>query len=708
MAYPFPTVDATPESSPDQQAPAQAPDRPAALPDASEWNADAGKWEVSGKDGKGVRDGECLLYRPDGTLFSRARFVAGVQDGPFFVYHRNGDVAREGRYVAGRVDGTVTAYTSDDPEGERLRVCCVPPGAVRLQERYRAGEFLVEAFYDRQGRAILSDGRLCPLRPAGLPELAQYDESRGGWTLRSRELDRYWSENGTLTEEIVRGADGARVVRRFDRDGAPQEEVGFAADDRLDGPFWRRFPASEPSPYADARIRQERGVYEGGQQIGAWELLDAEGRTVRTVDRGVAFRGDADPASPLAAGARADWPARAQALVSEGRVREALVAAARGAAAAPDRAALLRFVEEHTGVLTPDRAAHWGEALSQATDATIESVLDALVCGADPAACFRALAAVLPGIQPASAELIEASLLLAPDRRMTHLTRALLRFQRGDREGADADADVVAGESIEAADSLRSYGEIVFRRFDDWPSRETLAPDPELDGVSLEPAHELDDIRHVIGVYASRLVRARDAMRALLANGTAMSATTGATPAWLPADLSGLLPAGPVVLRRETVECDPDPDAEADAGAAEPPQPDIIQIDEQLETGGVGVPALLAVAHADWAALSWLCWAVGLDRVALPDAVTARPEMARAMKLFVQRSWRIKDRLGSGSLIARSKGIPGFEWQGVDIDALPRHLAEMAAAEYIAVRSMFIWLASSDAVSPFQDDIRDA
>ena len=52
--------------------------------------------------------------------------------------------------------------------------------------------------------------------------------------------------------------------------------------------------------------------------------------------------------------------------------------------------------------------------------------------------------------------------------------------------------------------------------------------------------------------------------------------------------------------------------------------------------------------------------------------------------------------------------MPGFEWQGVDIDALPRHLAEMAAAEYIAVRSMFIWLASSDALSPFQDDIRDA
>ena len=77
------------------------------------------------------------------------------------------------------------------------------------------------------------------------------------------------------------------------------------------------------------------------------------------------------------------------------------------------------------------------------------------------------------------------------------------------------------------------------------------------------------------------------------------------------------------------------------------------------------------------------------------------------MKMVVRRTWRIKDRLASGSLIARSQGVPGFEWQGIDIDELPRHLAEMAAAEYVAARSMFIWLASADALSPFQDDIRD-
>jgi hypothetical protein len=68
----------------------------------------------------------------------------------------------------------------------------------------------------------------------------------------------------------------------------------------------------------------------------------------------------------------------------------------------------------------------------------------------------------------------------------------------------------------------------------------------------------------------------------------------------------------------------------------------------------------------------------------------------------------MKDRLSTGSLLSRSRGVPGFDWQGVDIDALPRPLAEAAAAEYIAVRSMFLWLASPGTMSPFQDDLRDA
>ena len=93
MAYPLLTVDANPESSPE----APTPNRPATVPETGVWDAELAKWEVARKDEHGARDGERLLYRDDGTLFARARFVAGVQDGPFVVYHRDGKVAREGQ-----------------------------------------------------------------------------------------------------------------------------------------------------------------------------------------------------------------------------------------------------------------------------------------------------------------------------------------------------------------------------------------------------------------------------------------------------------------------------------------------------------------------------------------------------------------------------------------------------------------------------------
>ena len=694
MAYPCSTVDATPESSP-QADTVETPRRPAAVPAASVWNADFNKWEVSRKDERGGRDGEVLLYRDDGTLYSRVHFVAGVQEGPFFIYHRNGDVAREGNYVAGRIDGTVTAYASLDPEGERIRACCVPPGAARLSERWRKGDFLFEVFYDWQGRAILSDGRLCPAQPVGLPELTQYDESRNGWVMRDRGLERFWTEDGKLTEEVEHNSNGTRVVRLFDGEGRLMQDGGFGANDRPDGPFYRRFPGPEEVPFADPRIRQERGAYEAGQAVGRWTFLDEQDQVLLTVDRGAAWRDDQDARRLVAAPADGDWSALARSHAAEGRVREALVAEARGAAASRDPAGLLRLRAAHVVPLKPEREAQWGEAIAQSTDATIATVLDALVCGADLAASLRALASVVPGSSPVAPDLVEASLLLAPERRMTHLTRALLRFNRGDLAGALADADVLAGESNEAAESLRSYAAVVFRPFDGRPWRETLAPDPELDGVSVGLGHGIDDVRHAVAVYATRLERARAAIRALVPDGAAAD--------WLPPDLAHLLPSGPVALRRETVECDPDPAAPEGGDQA----PETIQIDEELETDGAVVPALLATAHADWAALTWLCWAVGLDRVAMPKDLAPPADLALAMQMMVRHTWRIKDRIASGGLIARSQRVPGFEWQGIDVDALPRHLVDVAIPEYVGVRSMFLWLAS-DAMSPFQDDIRDA
>src|SRR5262249_30723042 len=97
----------------------------------------------------------------------------------------------------------------------------------------------------------------------------------------------------------------------------------------------------------------------------------------------------------------------------------------------------------------------------------------------------------------------------APDPRAAALPAG--RSGGRARGGALADADVVAAESPEAAESLRSYAAIVFRAFDEWPGRDAFPPDPELEGVTLDLTHGEEEVRHAVAVYATRIDRARAA-----------------------------------------------------------------------------------------------------------------------------------------------------------------------------------------------------
>jgi hypothetical protein len=630
--------------------------RPGGLPDAAVFDPDSGAWEVCARDQDGARHGECLRFRADGSLACRLTFVAGVEEGPFTLYHPDGGVAREGRHAAGRVDGLVIAYASAGADAEPLRACCVPDQAARMNARYRRGELVLEAFYDAGGRPILSDGGPWPPRPPGVPEGAEHDEAGGRWVLGTGEVERVWSSAGVLLEETeLDGARRARAIRSYDDSGTLLEACGFDGEGRRHGAFERRLPHGAESPYADRRIRGERGQLEHGQAVGTWSFLDAAGAPIRSVDRGLAFDDGRLGESPAFADAiNRPWWSAARALAAERRVREALAAAARAAAADRDGGGLAAFVAEHVVALGPALEAERGAALVDSPSASVATALEALIAGADPAAALRALAAVAPATGRAALDFVEASLLLAPERAMTHMTRALLRLDRGDLGGAVADAAVVERESPSAAASLRGYAEAVFRRFEFEPARAALSDDGDGgdDGDDAAPpdqlalAHDLPSIRRAASVYITRLARARDALGAI----------AGGTASWLPADLLPQLPDRSVTL-----------------GA-----------DEELATEGRAVPALLICAHADWSALAWLCWSVGLDRVALPEALNPPPatRLAAAMRMIVAGCWRVH--------------------------TLPPHLAEVVASELMAVRAMFIWLASPDALSPFERDLLES
>ena len=93
---------------------------------------------------------------------------------------------------------------------------------------------------------------------------------------------------------------------------------------------------------------------------------------------------------------------------------------------------------------------------------------------------------------------------------------------------------IVAAESPDAATLLVGQMQTVLRPFDDWPAREQLLPDPLLADLGAGLVRELDEVRAAVGVYATRIGRVRAAVQALIG--------TGATPVWLPPDLSGAAP----------------------------------------------------------------------------------------------------------------------------------------------------------------------
>jgi antitoxin component YwqK of YwqJK toxin-antitoxin module len=681
-----------------------APERPAGVPEGGFWNPDAGGWEVSQRNAQGARDGECVFYRRDGSLQSRFRFAGGVQEGRFEMFHPDGSLAREGRFLAGRLEGIVSAHAGAGAGAEPLRACCVPETAARLDLRYESGAIVQEIFYDAGGRPILSSGEACPPRPAGVPEDADYDEAGQRWTRWRPDSHRTWSAAGRLETESE--FDGSRrTTRTFDAEGRVVESVQVSRDGTRDGAFLRRFGPDVASPYADPEIREERGTFDRGQAVGTWSFASSDGAVRCTVARGAAFEPGSEQASPAFArgGDTADdWRALAGALRGEGRVREALCAAARAAARDGDREALAHAVGAGVVPLRQALAAERGDALVQSVESTVASILDGLVTGADPAAAFRALGAVLPGAHPAASDFVAASLLLAPERRLTHLTRALVRFQHGDEAGARADVALIAGEAPQAAAALTTHLDAGFRPFSFWPGREPLVPDPALADLGAGLVRDLAEVRATIAVYATRIGQIRAAVRALTG--------PGAAPAWLPPDSSPLLPDGPVPLRRARVAVDLgrfEPGEIAEAGEpGETLERVEADVDEEIETSGLGVPALLGEAQADWGGLAWLCWSAGLDRVALPEALAEPPLFAVAMKTIVTRCWRAQDRLTTGGLLARTNGVPGFPWEGRDIDELPRQLAQSAAEEYLRARAAFLWLASPDVVSPFQVDLR--
>jgi hypothetical protein len=656
-------------------------------------NAELEAWEVSEHDAAGVRNGDATLYRDDGSVLLRCRYEAGKRSGSFTSYHPNGELESEGRYVDGALDGTFRRFTSDKPGSAPLRSCCVPPGARELRTHYRRGAASGDAFFDGKGRALRSDGTLLPERPASLPEDATFEEGDERWVQRSG------SDHGTLrrTSFDLEGnpfdeteiAAGRRVAfREFSREGVVAREHHFDDAGELHGTCLLRY-AAEDTPYAGGAIREVRGAYEHGQAVGPWSYLDVQGRVLRTASRGEALSDERlaallrDDGSSESAGSLRERAAR---LLSDGHLREALFVAARAAARAGSADGLRELLAKVVVELEPAAATARAAAFDREATPSVRGALDALLAGGDPAELFRSLATLVPPVRPAARDLVEAAWLLEPKSSRTLVARALVCLEQGDDTSALADACVLGPELDEAASQLRELARILYPKFSFVPALEP-PPEPNEELVSVAVEQPLDAVRRTVLLYATRLAVVREAIRQRL----------GREPEWLPPELLPVLEAGPVELRRFTATI-----TDEDESGSETSE---VDVNETLDIADESVASLMIVARANWDALCWLCWASGLDTIALPSEVVTRPKFASAVNDSMHRCFRAHDQLRTAGLVSRSRGLSSFDFEGLAIETLPPRLAEIAARQYLERRALFFWLLFPENLSPFQSDL---
>ena len=665
--------------------------RPASVPAGAVWSEGDDEWVLAPRDAEGREHGLVRYWRPDGTLCCETEHDGGVPHGSFTRHHENGERARVGRFVHGRLDGTNVFHRSTGATTETF-----PAGlgddVWRGELDYAMGEIVAARAYFRDGTRCTAAGDAYPERPASVPDGAEYLEGEARWaegavedrTSRGEGIARtgtwrWWNAGGHLEEEVeYEGGERHGVTRLWSPDGDLLAEVEYVEDAR-------HGPATEVVPgatYADPRIVRGSGRYEHGLGVGKWTFVDEAGDVVAEVDYGEPLR-DAESDALVNEHRSADgWRETAAKLLDGGRRGEALVAWARAAAAAGDAGPLRDALG--TRVV---RAGEAAQALAEeaSEDDPPASLVNALLRGADAAAVLRSLAVWLDRDQRSHAalDLVDASLLVAPARGDYQFTKALVLMSLGRPQEAQAAIDRLRDAEPGQSEFLQSYIDALFPTFDFWPA--SVTPETRYDDLPEAPAQSLKAIRAVVERYATRIGYLR---RWIQARGVAAET--------LPPDLGALLPDGPVELAAWRFEV-PDPD-DAD-------EPLVVDVDETVGDPG-DVPSAMRTLRGDWAALCWLCWSLGQEAVAWPDAIEPPDAFGTAAGMASQRLWFVRDHVHMRGYGAHSQGIEGFEWVGRAIADLHPNVASMAELEYGETQALFKWLGDAEQRSPWQDDLR--
>jgi len=232
-------------------------------------------------------------------------------------------------------------------------------------------------------------------------------------------------------------------------------------------------------------------------------------------------------------------------------------------------------------------------------------------------------------------------------------------------------------EDSEGAPGASGWPEPLRERQDDvlgfaedfWPARESVPVDRGDNGASVEQS--LFAVRQAIQRSAQRLL----ALRRELLERESMR--------FLP-DILRLVVGPELPLRRFSFEAD------GDEGKV------TVCVDETLPRSK-STRELLIRARLEWTTLCWLCWAVGLDEVALPERLEARPNLYAALVLASERQAAL-----TGHDLKPSAAL---HFHGLDETRLPASALAHLAAQYREIRAVLLFLSDGECQSPWQDDL---
>jgi len=207
--------------------------------------------------------------------------------------------------------------------------------------------------------------------------------------------------------------------------------------------------------------------------------------------------------------------------------------------------------------------------------------------------------------------------------------------------------------------------------YDFWPAREPLPAVVESEAGEVRVEQTLPAVRDAIQRSALRLSAFR---RELLQREVAS----------VPPDISALIQDCTLALRCFSFETDGE-DGRVTVRVDEHPAPSRSVRESCLQ------------ARLEWSMLCWLCWAVGLDEIALPERVESRPDLYAALMLASERQAAL-----TGHDLRPSAAS---HFHGLDETPLPASALARLADQYREIRAALLFLSDGECQSPWQDDL---